>query len=102
MSHFFSCPFVSSLCIALFTCSSLTAALPPLYQGMKEFNAVLHDPRFVKELPAADVLESIKKTPTGYEVTTNRSVLEIEIEYLPIQHPGPAEFLLHFHPIQSL
>lgn len=88
-------------CLCLLTCGSLTAALPPLYQGLKEFDAVLHDPELVKELSAGEVLEGIKKTHTGYEVTTNRSTVQVDVEYLPMQQPGPVQFLLHFHPIQS-
>lgn len=100
MSRFLSA-LCAATCVATLVCGSLTAALPPLYQGMTEFNAILHDPQFAKSIPSGDVLEEIKKTPTGYEVTTNHSILQIDIEYLPQQYPGPAQFNLHFHPIQS-
>lgn len=84
-------------CVAMATCSCLNAALPPLYQGMAEFKSVLQDPRFVKELPAGDVLESIAKTEKGFEVTTNRHTVQVDIEYMPQKQPGPAQYVLHFH-----
>lgn len=91
--------FFSSLCAAMLTCGSLAAALPPLYQGVAELNALIHDSR-MKEIPDGDAIESITKTKDGWEVTTNHSLLQVDIENVPQQRPGPTHFRLKFHPVQ--
>lgn len=94
--------FCASLCVAMLISSSLAAALPPYYQGIDELRSLINDPR-IKEMhvPAGDVIEAIRRTDTGYEVVTNHSILQIDVEHLPQKHPGPAKFALHFRPVQS-
>lgn len=87
-------------CIAVLTCSSLSAILPPLYQGKAEIEAILKDPEFSKSLQAGEVIESIIRTEEGYEITTNHSLLQVEVEQVAPKHPGPVGIRLHFQPTQ--
>lgn len=75
----------------------LSAALPPLYQGLAELKAILNDPQLSKELQSGEVIESLEKTETGYEIHTNKSQLQVEVHYKPQKQPGPVQFDLEFH-----
>jgi hypothetical protein len=85
------------LCVALLSPVWTMAALPPLYQGIKELQALLDDPDLSAELTSGEVIESIKKTESGYEVQTNRSRLQVDVHYKPQSVPGPVSFDLQFH-----
>lgn len=96
MSHFFS-----AVClVAALSCGSLSAILPPLYQGKAEIEAILKDPEFSKALQSGEVIESIIRTQAGYEIETNHSLLQIDVEHVPPKQPGPVGIRLHFQPTQ--
>lgn len=72
------------------------ALLPPLYQSVKEYKALLNDPRLEKNLSSGELIQNIERTETGFEVTTNKQVLKVAVIYKKQRMPGPAEFQLEF------
>lgn len=76
--------------------NSLSAALPPLFQGMREIKAIFDDPDTLKYLDSGDVITDIKKTETGYLITTNKKEVLVEIVYESSSVPGPVKFHLRF------
>lgn len=85
----------------LMSITSVFAALPPLYQSVKELKAILEDPELANELTSGEVIESIEKNESGYEVRSNRSHLQIDVHYKPQSMPGPVAFDLQFHKVEA-
>lgn len=73
------------------------AALPPLYQSAKELKTILDSSELADELSSGDVIESIDRNESGYEVRTQRAQLQVDVIYQPQDMPGPVPFKLHFH-----
>ncbi len=93
------------LCIILLSVgllSPLSAVLPPLYQTAHEIEAIVTSPELDRYLTSADVLTSIEKVKEGYQITTNKHRLLVNVIYQPLQQPGPARFVLKFNKAQPL
>lgn len=88
--------FTLSLGIAVLSCSCVFAALPPFYQTLKEYKALLNDPQFEKSFTSADVIESIERSQNSFVITTNKRTVNVEISYAPATHPGPEQFTFTF------
>ena len=84
------------LFIAFLFCVKAEALLPPVWQGVAEVKAILNDPQLSQHLDSGEVLESITKTDTGWEILTNRSRLRIDVIPQPQKMPGPEQFTLKY------
>jgi hypothetical protein len=91
--------FFLALCLVPF--NLLSAALPPLYQGMKEIKAIFDDPDLLKYLTSADVIQDISKTEKGYLIKTNKQQLSVKVIYEASNVPGPVKFHLTFEPVKT-
>lgn len=72
------------------------ALLPPLYQSVKEYKALLNDPRLEKNLGSGELIKTIERKDNRFEITTNKQTLRVDIVYKKQRQPGPAEFELEF------
>lgn len=85
-------------CLILLVCSAQGfALLPPLYTSLNEFKALVASPELTKQLDSGETIVSLRRTKNGLVVITNKHVLFAEIQNLPTDKPGPAEFQLKFH-----
>lgn len=75
---------------------SVHAVLPPLYETIKEYKALLDDPRLVDSLTSGESIIAINKQYNTFEVVTNQRRLIVKVEYDQQSQPGPAEFHLEF------
>lgn len=71
-----------------------TAALPPLYQNLKEIRTLLEHPALEKNFGPAGQIEAILRTPAGYTLKSADCELEMALTYLPNTGPGPLRFEL--------
>lgn len=81
--------FVLMICFA-----QIEAVLPPLYQTISEYKALLADPQLAQNLDSAEVIQSISLRSEGFLIKTSKRILEVEIVYEPQKMPGPSKF--HF------
>jgi hypothetical protein len=73
------------------------ALLPPLYQTSSEIKAIMDNPQLAQKLQAGEVIEKIEKNDQGYEITTNKSRVQVNVVYEPTgQVAGPAHYKLSF------
>ena len=79
-----------------FSTLPMQGVLPPLYEGIKELQALLASHELSQKLGSGDVIEKIEKTENGYKITTNKRDLEVEVYYTPTGRIGPAAFTLKF------
>lgn len=82
--------------LSLFLGSSLSAALPPLYQSLAEIKSIVEDKKLGVLLQSGAPITSILKTDTGYLITTSQQELEANVIYERMAHPGPAKFHIEF------
>lgn len=85
----------SILCCTCFT--TVEAALPPLYQSLKEYKALIESPELSQQLGAAAVILNITRESNGFIVVSSRKTLLVDVVYDPQDHAGPAKFHLVFH-----
>ena len=89
--------FLSLICLTTATVS-LHAVLPPFYESVKEYKALLDSPELEKHLSSGEAILDIKRDETGFSVTSTRRTLKVGIVYEPTNMPGPAKFHLEFQP----
>lgn len=82
-------------CFSFFA-STLTAALPPLFQDIAELKEILNDRQLGQLLQSGETINQITRTEKGYVITTNQSSLTVEVVYAPSKRPGPVAFSLKF------
>lgn len=82
--------------IFILTCLPLNAVLPPLYQDIKEIQAILDKATKDEIFHSGVVIQEITRSPPGYIIITNEFVLPITINYEKPSMPGPASFTVHF------
>ncbi len=73
-------------------------ALPPQVQRMREIEALLNHTIWQSEEFSNEMICSIKKTDTGYDVTTTSYHMHFTIQPLPPINIGPAQFNVVFDP----
>lgn len=78
----------------------LLGLLPPLYESKKEMLAILESPELLSKLSSGELIIAIEKNESGYEVRTNKSHLQVDVQYQEAEHPGPAQFELEFHSVE--
>lgn len=72
------------------------ALLPPLYQTSGEIKAIMSDDQLGQKLQSGEVIEKIEKNDYGYEITTNKSHVQVSIVYEHATQPGPAHYKIYF------
>lgn len=72
------------------------ALLSPLSQSIVEFKEILNSPELTQKLGSSEIITVIKKADNGYLIKTNKSILLVDIDYLPSTGPGPQKFTLKF------
>lgn len=76
------------------------AALPPLAQSIREYEALLSDPKFYALLGSAERIRDILRTEHGFLVFTEHYVMKVDVLYggRDQQLIGPIHFELEFEP----
>ncbi len=82
--------------IIFFIAAKGFCALPPLYQSLKELDAVLSDDRLIEELSSGEPILEIKRDDDSYFIYTNKHILKVQVVYIPTQYMGPSKFELKF------
>lgn len=78
----------------IFSLTSLSAVLPPLYNSLEEVNTLLKDPELSNHLSSADVILSISRTDQegGWEIQGNKNTVHAKVVPLPQSIPGPTKY----------
>lgn len=86
------------IAVFLLSFAPLSALKPPLYHTLDEFKALIEDPQLPGKLDSSQAIQSIVRTEQGFEVTTNKAVLPVNVvnEPAPKGWVGPAKFHLEF------
>ena len=84
------------LCVCLVLTAQATAALPPLYQSIREFKALLDSPQIADRIGSEEVIRSITRDDNGFSIQTTKQTVSVCVIYDPVDHPGPAKFHLEF------
>lgn len=79
----------------LFT-HSAEGLLPPLYENIKEIQAILGSPEIGERLQSGEVINKIERTSNGFAIQTNMHQLDVEVVYQKEGRIGPASFKLVF------
>lgn len=87
---------VLTLLASLLTHSMSYAALPPLYETLKEFKTLIEDPRLEHSFTSGDAIEKIERNEDGFTITSNKRTVHVKIAYEPAMRPGPAKYKLIF------
>jgi hypothetical protein len=78
---------------------ALLLALPPLAQSTREIQAILSDKRTYESLGSAEQIQEVRKTETGYLITTRNYELQIDLHYQRgTKLAGPVPFELEYFP----
>lgn len=87
----------SAVAIAmLFSCSCVYAALPPLYETLKEFKSLIEDPRLENSFTSGEAIVKIERDEQGFIVSTNKRTIHVQVVYEPATMPGPEKYKLVF------
>jgi len=76
------------------------AALPPFYQSLNEYKALLTSQELAQKLGSAESIRDIERTENGFLVRTTRYMLNVEVVYDPPKQPGPSQFHFVFHDLE--
>jgi hypothetical protein len=88
--------------LLLFSSSLSEALLPPLYQSIDEYKALLKNQKLIDKLDSGDAIVDIKRDPQGFTVTTLKKIIQLELIFDPVAHPGPAKFHIEIRSIQNI
>ncbi len=72
------------------------AALAPLWQGVREIEAIFKSEDFKEIFTSADQIQEIRKEGNSYYIQGTHHACVAEVVYLPSDRPGPAKFQLNF------
>lgn len=76
----------------------VSAALPPLYQSIREYEAILNSDELDDYLGSEQVIQVLYSVPKGgYHIVTQDKVLFAEIIYIGNEMAGPLKFEIKFH-----
>lgn len=76
--------------------ASAFALLPPLYETAAVIKAIVTDPQLGQKLEAGEVIVTIQRNETGYEVITNKHRVQVDVTNEPAERPGPAHYKIVF------
>lgn len=82
--------------LAALVVTQADALLPPLYETSAQIKAMMSNEQLGQKLQSGEVIEKIERNEQGYEITTNKSRIQVNVVYEPSQHPGPAHYTLQF------
>lgn len=86
------------LCIILLTATCpCFCALPPLWQSVREIEAILESEELGKHFEAHAPIIEISKIGNGYLIRTEKQEVVVEVRYLPGKMMGPTNFELKFN-----
>lgn len=80
---------------------SAEAALPPVYESVKELRTLLDSPQLTDQLGSGEAIQSITRDDKGFIVKSTKYTLKVDVIYDPVNHPGPAKFHLKFHNVEK-
>ena len=72
------------------------AALPPLYESLREYKELLNSTELASRLGSAEMIRDIKRDEKGFVITSQHHTLRVNVIYEPMGHPGPLKFHLEF------
>ncbi|MBA3721646.1 MAG: hypothetical protein H0W88_04520 [Parachlamydiaceae bacterium] len=75
---------------------SVEAALPPLYQSKKEIDAIFASPEYGQVFQSGELITEIKRTENGFDISTNKNRVHVDIIYQSNPKPGPIQFKVKF------
>lgn len=76
---------------------NLNALLPPLYETLHQFQAIVNDPKLTDNFQSGEAILSIEQSGDGsYLIKTNHHTLEAKVESLPQNMPGPGQYKVTF------
>lgn len=82
---------------ALIVCVNLSALLPPLYESIHKFQAIVNDPKLSDKFDSGEAILSIEQISDGsFAVKTNRHVLDVKVEPVAQAMPGPGKYTVYF------
>jgi hypothetical protein len=87
---------MKTLLLSLLFIQSSFAALPPLWEGVKEIKAILENPQLGVSLQSGEEILKIKRIENGWLIITNKNRLPIKVVPQPQTIPGPQKFELEF------
>jgi hypothetical protein len=82
------------VCAAQF--GAVEAVLPPLWEDVREIQAILDDHRLGDLLESGEAIEKIRKFSKGWLIVTNKGKLPVYIHHLPQSMPGKGEIEVLF------
>lgn len=87
--------------LALGLTSSSFAALPPIYQSIREYNALLNDPNLSSSFTPGETIAKIERHTDHFEVITEQHKMDVMVIYDEPRNIGPVEFHLEFLPPEA-
>jgi hypothetical protein len=81
--------------------NKIEGALPPLYQSLNEYKALLSNKQFIDELDSSEAILDLKREHDGFLVTTSKKIYVVNLIYDPVEQPGPAKFHLEFRSVTN-
>ena len=81
----------------IITSLNLSAALPPLYQSLKEYQELLNSPQLLDKLDSADLIDDIQRYGNRFMIRTSKHNLQVDLVYELQSMPGPQNFHFIFH-----
>ena len=87
------------IAVLLLAASNAQALLPPLFETLKEYRALLNSDEIEKILPSGQAIQKIDRTNEGFEIVTPKFTLEVKVVYEK-SGIGPAHFHLEFQDLK--
>lgn len=85
-----------SIFIALALTAPSYALLPPLYESLAEFKALINDERLPGALDSGELIVDIKKDGDDFVVTTNKRAIRVQVVREETHLIGPGKFHFDF------
>lgn len=94
--------FASAVLLVCFMGQTAHAALPPLWQSVREMEAILSSDQLGAHFVSGELLEDIVKVGNAYLVRGSQSAVFVEVINVPQEMAGPVKFKLKWYPISDL
>lgn len=76
---------------------SLSAALAPLHQSIKEWETVMKSPEITTAFTPNETLQSVMRSGDSFTICSQEKQVIVDLIYVPSQMVGPKQFKLVFH-----
>lgn len=93
--------FLIILALSVLMIPSVEALLPPFYESLAEYKALLNNKELEENLGSGQWIEEITRNEKGFMIKTPKYVMHIDVVYKNTGKIGPAEFELKFHPVEE-